>query len=180
MSTRPIVRLNHEGKMIHRYDSIPIAANLLKRKQAEIKWWARNPQLIREQSRWMYEKDFLRVCNENGCVPDLAFDLNPTVDSWNDSERKRLSEIRKQEERHRRGRKRTGTIYTELHNRGQKRNSGGGNSVSSRPVKGVGLVQSYKYRWVAEIMYHGKRYRCRSSRYETVRAWLDEMISRFS
>lgn len=76
---------------------------------------------------------------------------------------------------------RTGTIYTEVHNHGRR--SGGsqdGNRSSMRRVRGVGMQRCYGYRWVAEIMYHGKRYRCRSYDYSRVRAWLDQMCDRFN
>lgn len=33
---------------------------------------------------------------------------------------------------------------------------------------------------VAEISYHGKRYRCRSYNFRVVRAWLDHMCDRFN
>lgn len=71
-----------------------------------------------------------------------------------------------------------GCIYSELHNRGRNKRGGSsdGNSCSRRLVKGVGMVDSYKYRWVAEITIHGKRYRCRSAHYNVVRDWLNQMI----
>jgi hypothetical protein len=77
--------------------------------------------------------------------------------------------------------KRRGCIYTELHNHGRKRRGGSsdGNRSSARLVRGVGMKRSYGYRWVAEIMYHGKRYRCRSYSYNVVRDWLDGMINCF-
>ena len=49
---------------------------------------------------------------------------------------------------------RKGTIYTECHNKGRRRKGGVGGCVLR---KGVGLVRSHQYRWVAEISYHGKR-----------------------
>lgn len=76
---------------------------------------------------------------------------------------------------------RHGTIYTEIHNHGRR--SGGsqdGNRSSMRRVRGVGMQRCYGYRWVAEITYHGKRYRCRSYDYSRVRAWLDQMCDRFN
>lgn len=74
-----------------------------------------------------------------------------------------------------------GTIYTELHNHGRRSNgSSDGNRTSVRFVKGVGMTRSYGYRWVAEIHYKKKRYRCRSYSFTKVRSWLDEMSARFS
>ena len=76
---------------------------------------------------------------------------------------------------------RKGTIYKELHNHGRR--SGGsqdGNRSSMRCVRGVGAQRCYGYRWVAEIHYHRKRYRCRSYDYDRVRTWLEQMCDRFS
>ena len=76
---------------------------------------------------------------------------------------------------------RKGTIYSEIHNHG-RRSSGSqdGNRSSMRHVRGVGMQRCYGYRWVAEIQYHGKRYRCRSYSYSTVRSWLNQMCDRFN
>ena len=76
--------------------------------------------------------------------------------------------------------KRTGTIYKEVHNHGQKsRGSQDGNRCSKRRIRGVGMQSKYGYRWVAEITYHKKRYRCRSYSFDRVRRWLDDMVERF-
>lgn len=72
---------------------------------------------------------------------------------------------------------RKGTIYNECHNKGRRRNGGVGGCALR---KGAGLVRSLQYRWVAEISYHGKRYRCRSYHYERVRNWLMSMREKFS
>lgn len=178
-TARAIVRLNEDGRLIRTYSSIPIAACLLEVREQELKEWVRNPQLIREHSRWMYEKDYLRVCNDNGIVKELAFNVyrqEPAKVFQNVKKPKPKSEddVRK------RGRNHTGTIYTELHNRGRKKNNDSGNSVSTKMVKGVGMVMSYKYRWVAEITFQRKRYRCRSAHFNVVKDWLDEMVNRFS
>lgn len=182
---RAIVRLDEEGRLMRRYTSIPIAACLLDRRDGEVKEWVRNPQLIRLNSRWMYEKDYLRVKDEDGVVKELAFKKpEPPVHNTQQPEtsapktKKKTSENTEPDLKH--GRWHTGTIYTELHNRGRLRNNGSGNSFSTRMVKGVGMVTCYKYRWVAEITYHRKRYRCRSVHFHVVKAWLDEMRNRFS
>lgn len=74
-----------------------------------------------------------------------------------------------------------GTIYTELHNKGKRRNGNNdGNRSSVRFVKGVGMQRKYGYRWVAEIHYKRHRYRLRSYSYSRVRNWLDEMVARFT
>lgn len=71
-----------------------------------------------------------------------------------------------------------GTIYTEYHNKGHKnRGSGVG---GARFIRGVGYRRGSQYRWVAEITYHGKRYRCRSYYYERVYAWLEAMRQKFN
>lgn len=76
---------------------------------------------------------------------------------------------------------RKGTIYTEAHNHGRRRGgSSDGNRSSMQRVRGVGMQRRYGYRWVAEIHYHNKRYRCRSYDFSRVRAWLDDMTDRFS
>lgn len=72
---------------------------------------------------------------------------------------------------------RKGTIYTEYHNNGRRRNGGVGGCVLR---KGVGLVRSHQYRRVAEISYHGKQYHCRRYHYERVRNWLMSMREKFS
>ena len=39
---------------------------------------------------------------------------------------------------------------------------------------------SKRLRWVAEISYHGHRYRFRSTNYNNARRWLDDMINKFN
>lgn len=73
--------------------------------------------------------------------------------------------------------KRKGCIYSEFHNRGRNRNPSVGGSVLR---KGVGLIRGGSMRWVAEISYHGKRYRCRSYYYDRVEAWLKDMREKFN
>lgn len=60
---------------------------------------------------------------------------------------------------------RTGTIYSEMTNKGRS---------SVRYVRGCAPV--YCFRWVAEIQINGKRYRFRSTNEANCRAWLDDMI----
>lgn len=69
---------------------------------------------------------------------------------------------------------RRGIIYKELQrNIGGKR---GGELSGNRYVRGVGLVMTSRWRWVAEITWHCKRYRFRSTNYSNARFWLDCMI----
>ena len=42
------------------------------------------------------------------------------------------------------------------------------------------MQRRYGYRWVAEIYFQRKRYRCRSYDYKKVKTWLDQMRDRFS
>lgn len=68
--------------------------------------------------------------------------------------------------------KRTGCIYTEQNNPGLRHGHGGsGLHVYGTPSK--------RLRWVAEIRYHGHRYRFRSTNYNNVRRWLDDMVNKF-
>lgn len=46
--------------------------------------------------------------------------------------------------------------------------------------RGVGRVKNWKARWVAEISYHGKRYRMRSTNVNNCEAWLADMRVKFS
>lgn len=68
-----------------------------------------------------------------------------------------------------------GCIYSELHNKGNGRGSG---STGCRYVRGVGRV-SYR-RWVCVIVYHGKRYRCRSTDLRKVERWREDMCNKFN
>lgn len=61
------------------------------------------------------------------------------------------------------GRKRTGVIYYEHH--------------AHHFVRGVGWVKNDI--WCGELTVSGHRYRKRSTDYNTVRFWLDQMLTRF-
>lgn len=74
---------------------------------------------------------------------------------------------------------RTGTLYTEFQ-RNLGKGGRGGELQGYRYVKGVGRVTGGRLRWVAEISYHNKRYRFRSTNYGNVRQWLDAMLKRFN
>lgn len=71
--------------------------------------------------------------------------------------------------------RRTGCIYSEMTTDGYRKGRGCGELTNY----GYGRVYS-KFRWVAEIVYHRKRYRFRSTNYNNVRAWLDDMVERFN
>ena len=75
---------------------------------------------------------------------------------------------------------RRGCIYMEYHNRGRNRGGTHDNHAGWHRVRGVGMTRNYLYRWVAEISYYGKRYRCRSAHYDRVHAWLDDMKQKFN
>ena len=68
-----------------------------------------------------------------------------------------------------------GTIYPDFSSRGKGRGSG---NFGCRAVKGVGIVNCR--RWVAEVKYHGKRYRCRNTSRAVVEAWLKDMCNKFN
>lgn len=42
------------------------------------------------------------------------------------------------------------------------------------------MTRNYLYRYVAEISYFGKRYRCRSAHYDRVHVWLEDMKQKFN
>ena len=55
-----------------------------------------------------------------------------------------------------------------------------GRGTQGRLVKGVGWVSQTRRRWVAEISYHGKRFRFRSTDFENVMSWLNAMSDIYS
>lgn len=66
-----------------------------------------------------------------------------------------------------------GCIYPDFSSKGK-----GSGSTGLRYVRGVGRV-SYR-RWVGEITYHHKRYRCRSTDLRKVERWLEDMRNKFN
>lgn len=64
-------------------------------------------------------------------------------------------------------RRRRGCLYSEMTNKGR---------CSTKYVRGAQPV--YCFRWVAEIVVHGKRHRMRSTNYDNCRRWLDDMIEK--
>ena len=60
-------------------------------------------------------------------------------------------------------RKRRGSLYDEYSPRYYRR--------------GVGIC--WRIRYVGSIQVNGKRYRCRSTNYRNVRAWLDDMLEKY-
>ena len=68
-----------------------------------------------------------------------------------------------------------GCIYPDFSSNGKGRGSG---STGCRYIRGVGRV-NYR-RWVAEVTYCGKRYRCRSTSRRTVEIWLKDMCNKFN
>lgn len=75
---------------------------------------------------------------------------------------------------------RRGCIYMEYHNRGRNRGSNTEIRAGWHRVRGVGMTRNYLYRYVAEISYFGKRYRCRSAHYDRVHAWLEDIKQKFN
>lgn len=74
---------------------------------------------------------------------------------------------------------RKGCIYEE-EQRNYKGRAQSGRGTQGRLMKGVGLVSQTRRRWVAEISYHGKRFRFRSTDFNNVRSWLNAMSDRYS
>lgn len=64
-----------------------------------------------------------------------------------------------------------GCIYPDFSSKGK-------GSTGCRYVRGVGRV-NYR-RWVAEVTYCGKRYRCRSTSRTKVEIWLNDMCNKFN
>ena len=75
--------------------------------------------------------------------------------------------------------RRKGCIYEE-EQRNYKGRVQSGRGTQGRLVKGVGWVSHTRRRWVAEISYHGKRFRFRSTDFNNVRSWLNAMSDRYS
>lgn len=70
-------------------------------------------------------------------------------------------------------------IYEE-EQRNYKWRAQSGRGTQGRLMKGVGWVSQTRRRWVAEISYHGKRFRFRSTDFNNVRSWLNAMSDRYS
>ena len=75
--------------------------------------------------------------------------------------------------------RRRGCIYEE-EQRNYKGRAQSGRGTQGRLMKCVGWVSQTRRRWVAEISYHGKRFRFRSTDFNNVRSWLNAMSDRYS
>lgn len=75
--------------------------------------------------------------------------------------------------------RRKGCIYEE-EQRNYKGRAQSGRGTQGRLMKGVGWVSQTRRRWVAEISYHGKRFRFRSTDFNNVSSWLNAMSDRYS
>lgn len=78
-----------------------------------------------------------------------------------------------------RGACRTGTIYQEIQRNVKGREQRGCGSAG-HVVRGVGFVKQQRIRWVGEITAHYKRYRFRSTDYQSVVSWLSMMRNRLA
>lgn len=78
-----------------------------------------------------------------------------------------------------RGAKRTGTIYQEIQRNVKGREQKGCGSAGHY-VRGVGFVKQQRIRWVGEITANYKRYRFRSTDYQSVVSWLSMMRNRLA
>ena len=75
--------------------------------------------------------------------------------------------------------RRKGCIYEE-EQRNYRGRAQSGRGTQGRLMKGVVWVSQKRRRWVAEISYHGKRFRFRSTDFDNVRSWLNAMSDRYS
>lgn len=80
---------------------------------------------------------------------------------------------------HSRGARRTGTIYQEIQRDAKGREQKGRGSAG-HVVRGIGFVKSQRIRWVGEITANYKRYRFRSTDYQSVVSWLSMMRNRLA
>lgn len=78
-----------------------------------------------------------------------------------------------------RGARRTGTIYQEIQRNVKGREQRGCGSAG-HVVRGVGFVKQQRIRWVGEITANYKRYRFRSTDYQSVVSWLSMMRNRLA
>lgn len=78
-----------------------------------------------------------------------------------------------------RGARRTGTIYQEILRNVKGREQRGCGSAG-HVIRGVGFVKQQRIRWVGEITAHYKRYRFRSTDYQSVVSWLSMMRNRLA
>ena len=78
-----------------------------------------------------------------------------------------------------RGARRTGTIYQEIQ-RNVKGREQNGRGSAGHVARGVGFVKSQRIRWVGEITANYKRYRFRSTDYQSVVSWLSMMRNRLA
>lgn len=78
-----------------------------------------------------------------------------------------------------RGAKRTGTIYQEIQ-RNVKGREQKGRGSAGHYARGVGFVKQQRIRWVGEITANYKRYRFRSTDYQSVVSWLSMMRNRLA
>ena len=78
-----------------------------------------------------------------------------------------------------RGARRTGTIYQEIQ-RNVKGREQRGRGSAGYVMRGVGFVKSQRIRWVGEITANYKRYRFRSTDYQSVVSWLSMMRNRLA
>lgn len=78
-----------------------------------------------------------------------------------------------------RGARRTGTIYQEIQ-RNVKGREQNGRGAAGHVVRGVGFVKQQRIRWVGEITANYKRYRFRSTDYQSVVSLLSMMRNRLA
>lgn len=94
-------------------------------------------------------------------MKDFSFQSEPIISSYS------------------RGARRTGTIYQEIQ-RNVKGREQLGRGSSGHVMRGVGFVKQQRIRWVGEITSNYKRYRFRSTDYQSVVSWLSMMRNRLA
>lgn len=94
-------------------------------------------------------------------MKDFSFQSEPIISSYS------------------RGARRTGTIYQEIQ-RNVKGREQLGRGSSGHVMRGVGFVKQQRIRWVGEITANYKRYRFRSTDYQSVVSWLSMMRNRLA
>lgn len=94
-------------------------------------------------------------------MKDLSFQSEPIVSSYS------------------RGARRTGTIYQEIQ-RNVKGREQLGRGSAGHVMRGVGFLKQQRIRWVGEITANYKRYRFRSTDYQSVVSWLSMMRNRLA
>lgn len=113
----------------------------------------KSPEYLRQVGEKAYKTQTM--------MKDFSFQSEPIISSYS------------------RGACRTGTIYQEIQ-RNVKGREQLGRGSAGHVMRGVGFVKQQRIRWVGEITAHYKRYRFRSTDYQSVVSWLSMMRNRLA